>query len=377
MSAIFLLGLSIHRPFELKRSRLLPICFRLIGIALLIVGASWSISTRNRSLLPGSIGANNARQLATMANRGRDYREADALSTHALQWAPLDWQLYFLRGAAELGEKQPDKALDDFRRARFLEPNAYEVPLAEGSLWLNTRPVLAAAAWREALRRAGSQRSEVYSLMLANNALQNPQVNETLKELGLSQHDFLLAYLGRVPDRDFNDALAKFLKVDPDLKTLTESERFALFSVWSQRGNPEELAAAVEKHPNWREFAWLGLARHYADKKDFRAAYQLTQRYGEPVALPRVEGSSSIDDLQKRLYSTPDNYAVGYALFRVQKQKGQLDDALLTVRHFSERANSPAYFKYLEAECWAEKQNWDRAWTTWQAFEAAKNKTAR
>jgi hypothetical protein len=48
-----------------------------------------------------------------------------------------------------------------------------------------------------------------------------------------------------------------------------------------------------------------------------------------------------------------------------------LDDALLTVRHFSERPNSPAYFRFLEAKCWAEKQNWERAWNAWQAFQAA------
>jgi hypothetical protein len=25
----------------------------------------------------------------------------------------------------------------------------------------------------------------------------------------------------------------------------------------------------------------------------------------------------------------------------------------------------------LEAQCWAEKQNWERAWNAWQAFQAA------
>jgi hypothetical protein len=214
-------------------------------------------------------------------------------------------------------------------------------------------------------------------MILAQKSFRSPEVNQMLKELGLGQHELLLAYLGRVSDNDFNDALSKFLKIDPDLQTLTEGEKVALFSMWSQRGNPDELAAAVETHPNWREFAWLGVAKHDAGKGDFRAAYELTQRYGEPVALPRVEGNSSIPDLQKRLYSTPDNYGVGYALYRAQNQSGRTDDALLTVRHFSERANAPAYFHYLEAQCWAEKGNWERAWSAWQAFQAATTKRAR
>jgi O-antigen ligase len=376
-SAIFLLGLSLYQPLCLKRSRTAPILFRLIGLILLISGASWAIATNGKMLLPGSVGTTNARQLATVANRDRDFSTASMISTRALDWAPLDWQLYFLRAAAKLGERQPENALDDFRRARFLEPNAYEVPLTEGNLWLNSRPLLAVTAWREALRRAGPQRAEVYSSMLTNASLRSPQVSEILEEVGLQEHDLALAYLSRVSTAHFNHALSEFLKHDPNLDTLTDQEKLALFSLWSDHGDLGQLAAEVEQHPKWREYAWFGMSKYYAQKKDFRAAYELTQRYGEPVALPRVEMNSSIDDLQKRLYASPDNYAVGYALYRAQKQSGRIDDALLTARHFSERASSPAYFHYLEAQCWAEKGNWERAWAAWEAFRSAKTKTVR
>ena len=60
-----------------------------------------------------------------------------------------------------------------------------------------------------------------------------------------------------------------------------------------------------------------------------------------------------------------------------RKQNGRIDDALLTARHFSERPNSPAYFHFLEAQCWAEKQNWERAWNAWQAFQAAQTAEAK
>ena len=375
LAAIFLLGLSLHRPLCLKSSRWLPIGFRLVGLLLLVAGLSWTIAARGKMMLPGSVGVADARQLATIANRGRDFLGAIGLSTRALEWAPLDWQLYFLRAAAEMGAKQQDKALGDFRRARFLEPNAYEVPLAEGNLWLNSRPVLAATAWREALRRAGPQRAEVYSSMLTNASMQSPQVSQILEQVGLSEHDLALAYLSRVSAAHFNQALGDFLKHDPNLDTLTEQEKLALFSLWSEHGDLDQLTLAIRQHPKWLEYAWLGMSKYYAQKKDFRAAYELTQRYGEPVALPRVEGNSSIDDLQKRLYAAPDNYGVGYALYRAQKRAGRLDDALLTARHFSERASAPAYFHYLEAQCWAEKENWERAWTAWQEFHSATTKS--
>jgi hypothetical protein len=56
---------------------------------------------------------------------------------------------------------------------------------------------------------------------------------------------------------------------------------------------------------------------------------------------------------------------------------GRVDDALLIIRHFTERPNSPAYFHFLEAQCWAEKQHWERAWNAWQQFQAAQVRASK
>jgi hypothetical protein len=161
------------------------------------------------------------------------------------------------------------------------------------------------------------------------------------------------------------------LRNDPNLQSFSETEKLALFAFWSERGDPEEISQAVEHHPEWVRYAWLGMAKYKANKNDFRAAYELTQRYGEPVALPRVATNFSLQDLEKRFHGAPNNYGIGYELYRAQMQNGRIDDALVTARHFSERPSSPAYFHFLEAQCWAEKQNWERAWNAWLAFQAA------
>ena len=113
------------------------------------------------------------------------------------------------------------------------------------------------------------------------------------------------------------------------------------------------------------------MAKYKASKRDFRAAYELTKRYGDPVALPLLATNLSLQDLQRRFHNAPYNDGIGYELYRAQMQNARVDDALLTASHFSERANSPAYFHFLEAQCWAEKQNWERAWNAWQQFQAA------
>jgi len=370
-AAMFLLGLSLHRPHSFKPSRSVSILFRLIGLILLVVGSSWVVAAEGQKLLPGSIGVTNAKQLATIDNRERNFAETIAVTTTGLKWAPLDWELYFSRAVAEAELKQTDNALTDFRRARFLEPISYELPLAEGNIWLSSQPVLAATAWREALRRAGPERAGVFASMLSKASLRSTEVSRILAELGVSSHDLALPYLARISGADFNRALAKILENDPELSSFSETEKLALFAYWSERGDAAELSRATTRHPDWLPYAWLGVAKYNAINNDLRAAYELTQRYGEPVALPRIASGASLQQLESRFRSAPDNYAIGYELYRAQMQSGRVDDALNTVRHFSERGNSPAYFRYLEAQCWAEKQNWERAWKAWQAFQAA------
>ncbi len=376
-AAVFLLGLARHRPLSLKTSQWVSILFRVLGLILLAAGLSLVVAARSEKLLPGSVGVSSAKQLSAVADREGNFSEISALTTRALRWAPLDWQLYSARAIAEVELKQMTNAVDDFRRARFLEPIAYEVPLTEGNAWLPYRPVLAVTAWREALRRAGPLRPGVYTSMLSDASLRSPEVSPILEAIGLSEHDLALPYLNRVSDASFNRALAQLLRNDPDLQSFSETEKLALFAVWSERGDPEEISRAIEQHPDWLRYAWLGMAKYKASKNDFRAGYGLTQRYGEPVALPRVATNFSLQDLEKRFAAAPNNHGVGYELYRAQMQNGRVDDALLTARHFSEQPNSPAYFHFLEAQCWAEKQNWERAWNAWLAFQAAQAPAAK
>jgi hypothetical protein len=209
--------------------------------------------------------------------------------------------------------------------------------------------------------------------MLSKASLRSTEVSRILAELGVSRHDLALPYLARISGVDFNRALGKVLENDPDLSSFSEMEKLALFAYWSERGDAAELSRATTQHPDWLPYAWFGVAKYKATNNDFRAAYELTQRYGEPVALPRIASGASLQQLESRFRSAPDNYGIGYELYRAQMQSGRVDDALNTVRHFSERGNSPAYFRYLEAQCWAEKQNWERAWKACLAFHAAQS----
>src|SRR5262249_32666152 len=154
-------------------------------------------------------------------------------------------------------------------------------------------------------------RERIIAALLSDASLKNSEVSSTLESIGLSEHDLVLPYLNRVSDAAFNRVLGQLLRNDPNLQSFNETEKLALFALWSERGEPEEASRIVEQHPDWLPYAWAGVAKYKASKKDFHAAYELTQRYGEPVALPPVAANLSLQTLQKRAHDAPYNYNIG------------------------------------------------------------------
>jgi hypothetical protein len=372
-SGIFLLGMALRRPTQLHHTSWIPRAFRLVGILLLISGTAWLVATRYEMPLPGAVGVENEMRKASAASQGRNFGETIQRTTRALAWAPLKWQLYFSRALGKVGAKRPPAdVLDDFRRARFLEPNAYEVPYEEGIVWLATQPSLAIAAWREALRRVGVQKLEIYGHMLALASQHSPTVHRGLEEIGMVQHDLALVYLQGAAGAGFMTALHRFLEHDPNLQTFSGEEKIRFFSLWADRGDLNELARAVETHPDWMSHAWRAVAKYHASRNDFRSAFEVVRRFGETPRLPEAAAGSSIEQLREAFHAAPENYGVGYQLYREQMREGKTDDALMTARHFTDLASCPPYFHFLEAEAWAAKENWERAWKAWEKFQTTR-----
>jgi tetratricopeptide (TPR) repeat protein len=371
-AGIFLLGMALRRPAELRPSFAIAIVFRVVGIVLLSAASAWIYATRYENPLPGAVGVENEMRLATAANRGRNFTETIQRTTRALEWAPLRWQLYFLRALGKVGGGLPvSQAVEDFRRARFLEPNLYEVPFEEGNVWVAaSQPALALTAWREALRRAGSQRPEVYGRMLAVARQSSPRVHEGLEEFGMVQHDLAIIFLEHAGGAPFMKALRRFLEHDPRLETFTPQEKRTFFKHWAERGDPAELARAMETHPEWMKDAWRGVAKYHASQNNFQAAVEIMRRYGGAPVLPPVGPRTAIDQLRQALHADPDNYGIGFQLYQEQMNQGKIDEALFTVRHFTDLPGCPRYFHFLESEAWAAKKDWERALKARQKYES-------
>ncbi len=372
-AGLFLFALALRRPSEERANVWLPWVFRLNGVLVLVLGLAWVSAAYRQTSIPGSIGAENELRLAKAANVGRQARETIARANRGLEWAPLDWQLYFLRGLGKVGAKRPPAtALADFRRARFLEPNSFEVPYQEGLAWLTTQPGLAMTAWNESLRRARPDRDELYGRMLAKAAVSNRTAHAMLMELGGTQPDLALRHLESARGGEFASVLDRLLAHDQTLAQLTPAQRSRLFVLWSDYGDAAKLEAFLQTHPDLLDFGWRGIAKQKVVAGDFRGAYELAARFGARPATPQVQAGASAEQLQRELLADSKDYLAAFSLSQLQMNAGKTNDALITLRRLTENPTVPPYFHFLEAEAWAANQNWPNAWKSWEAYEAQK-----
>ena len=372
VAGTFLVGLAQFRPPADEPCRWPPILFRFVGLLLAGISVIWLVAWRHDLPLPGGIGAESAKESAAFANRGHRFPEAVSLCDRGLQWAPLDWQLYFLRGVARVGLRQKTAdALADFRRARFLEPSAYQLPFEEGKAWLGSQPTLALTAWREALRRYGAQPERLYSPMFLITATYDPAFRQALGRLAENQPGLTIIYFENISGAEFLAAIHELLARDPGLAQFSPAQKTKLFTLWSNR-EPLDHLVRVMARPEWLEFAWPGIARYHANRYEFKEAWKLVRRYGEKPAMPEAAAVEPIPRLEQQLYTNQNDYAAGFGLFQAQMTAGKTDDALATIRHFTAQPQAPAYFYYLESQAWAAKENWERAWRAWEAFESAR-----
>ncbi len=101
-AALFLFGLAVRRPAELRRSVAVAIVFRAVGLVFLIAGSAWLFATRYEKPLAGAVGVENEMRLATAAHQGRNFAETIEHTTRALGCdAFLSWQLSLRRAHAK------------------------------------------------------------------------------------------------------------------------------------------------------------------------------------------------------------------------------------------------------------------------------------
>jgi tetratricopeptide (TPR) repeat protein len=347
MPALLLLGLAAGADEEGKPGRV----SRGAGLVVLLLGAGGLAAPALRIPTPPPGG----QQLIEAQANGTDLRLA-------LKWAPLDWRLYVERAQIEGGRGQWTAALEDFRRARFLEPDYAGLPFEEGIYWLGVAPRFAAEAWEEALRRIlPERRSELYQNMMALAFAGHPEMHAALWSLASPDSAMQLVYFGWAAPEEFRAQIGEVLREDPALSLFTPEQLGRLFPIWMAKGDAGQLANLLERHPQWLKAGYRTLAQYDAANGDLPDAVDLMERYLPPPRVPPAPAMSH-DEAVSRFAEDPGDLPAGMALYEQAMLAGREGDALEALRAMSGNPGCPGYVHYLEGQLLVKEQKTAEAW---------------
>jgi len=354
---------KIHAPVGL-----LPrIAARLAGVAILASSVGWAALVMNRPLMPGHLSSTVLRnQAQDLANLQRD-QEALTTINEAILREPMNGMSYFLRAQIRLRLGQPSaSALADFARARALYPRFRQICLDEGQVWLRYDPALAIVPWRETLTRDPLGALGDYGTFthMLGHAARHPALISDLWSLATTPSMKVVFLWSSPPGPAWENALSALLLQQPKLDGISPPERARLFETWRQRGDRDQLLAALEKNTAWQQDAWRILAAEYASRSKFKEAWDVIAKYATRVQVPTVSPTVDVEALERTAIFNPTDPIRQIDLFFALRATERYVEARRTMEKTLTLPTTPAYLKLELADVYALQGDYRRAWET-------------
>ncbi len=344
--------------------------FRAAGAAIAAAGAAALAAIALRIPLPI---ANGVLLLEQQASRERFAgRPADAVATlgKALRWAPLDWELYFERARDEQALRQVLAALGDFRRANYLQKGFYGLPLAEGIDWLGVAPQFSLGPWNEALLLAPyGELPRLYRRMMDSAYAAHPELHPALWRLAGADPRIEVICFGWASPDEFKAHIGEVLRADPSLDKFSADDLQQLLPLWLHKGDPDQMAALLQRSPNLLSRGYHSLAEYEAGQGDFRDAVNLMAQYGPKPLFPKPIAIGAPEAARRFLASHAD-FAAGMALYAAGIAHSREADALDALRAMSASPGCPAYVHWLAAQLLLKQGRLGDAWSEFELYTA-------
>lgn len=371
-SAIFIMGLAL-RPGR-RAAALPPLFFRGWGAGLMGLGAWWLAGTWPIGpARPGLQGVERLKREAKAAMGRRDFAAATKKADQALAWAPLDWTLYFARGAADLGLGRDIEAVaSDFRRARYLEPHLAEAPMIEAKLWtIANQPGLAVNALAEACRRQPENTEGYVGQLFAAVRGGDRAFHDEVATLARSNPAVELPFYEQIEPPESVRRIEEAVQADPEMKRLADdAQRERFLRIWAQRGDVRALAAAMTARPAWQKLGWRWWADARARVGEYREACEIVARFASPPRLPPAPARPRTpEDLRGAAAASPDDPALALQMYYARA--AMPDAARRAVERVAAKAGCPPYFHWLDAQLALAAGDWEVAWRAWEKYFAA------
>jgi len=369
LPTLLLAGTALHPNQAYKHSNAIPLLFQLTGIVL-VVGATFSFcSLAGSSILPTDVTVDHWQKQIDRALDDEDYEIVNSMATRALKIAPLEWSLYYDRGAAEVHLHSTTAAQHDFAIARFLLPQWPELWWKEGVTWAVVGEMDEAfASWTRMLRHFPEQAPRLYA-DIYGLIRDRAELVDRWRLLGADNPKCVLVFLQNASPAEFRVEVDRLLNVNPDLKALDSSEKLKLFEAWYENGNKLELAEALQKNANWRAIAWKQLALVYADYGDYQNACATVREFGKIPRVPEAPTQAMVADLELQARLHPADIDIAAALcLALAKDDDRTEEALARLQALHNVKGFPDYLRNLEAQLWEQKANWANAWNALKLF---------
>ena len=353
-----------------ETSRVAPLLPRVPAILLCFLGLAWLRSGGAQPWWPTTATLEFWRSRISVGVRERSPATIVPACSKSLEITPLNWSLWFQRGAAELAIGDQANLLiaaEDFDRARILEPTAGEVTFEEGRCWMKADPYRTLEAWADTLLRSKPEDEIWFRKMLAVSS-NEPILQGVLRDWSRESASRRLAFLEIANGEIVREEIGNLLASDPSLGGLSARQRDALFAIWFTRGDRAFMADSFKAHPNWTDTGWRWAAELLAAEGKYREAYLLAHDHVSEPRLPRIAPASDLPNAASAFLTRPGDIPLGYSLFLAQREKGDLPGALATLERLQNVAPSPSYLPWLKAEVLAQQQEWQMAWMCLRDF---------
>ena len=369
-AGVLLLGMAVSQKQQQRRRGWGTPCYRGLGIGAMAVGLLLMANSTGAIALPGKTTARRAFDRAEAAWEQGRAEAAIAALDRAIAVEPMNWNAYFARAVYTIeSDGSKADAIADFRRARYLEPHAPELPWQESQIWLRHDPFLALPAWREVLKRDVMRRHEYYDHMLGA-ARGDEELTRAVFDLAEIDGRLRLMVLRRLPTEEFLQRLDALLVSDPELNLLTSDQRRELFDLWADKGDREELLEELAANRLWLDDGWRIVAAEAARTGDFRRAFELAEQFVPAPPVPPVPTTQTMRELERDFRLSPTDVALGIRLFLSQRGNGLYREAVETLERVRRLGDAPIFLDYEEALLRAQMEQWEQAWLLLMEFDA-------
>jgi O-antigen ligase len=287
-----------------------------------------------------------------------------------LDWRPMDWEAHFqygrllLAGRGEFGDPELD-----FQRARFAEPNFWEVTYQEGLAWLPYDVGQTISAWQATFTRELQDPEGTFSLMLldAEDNLQLFEGMARLSEMGNGlRYAFLKGQKGSRLMRELNRELA----ADPTLARFDREQRTSILNNWVMHGDAESAEAFIEKHEHLLNRPWWLRAQLLKNQARFEQAVSLIREFIEPPVVPVVEvDGERLERLVREFSISPQDTMKGTALMSVYIEAEDYGSVFDVVDAMTRaQAEVPHYVLYWKAETLFRFRDFIESWYIFETY---------